>query len=107
MNRKCPATGKTTFSSPEDARTCMLSFRHKLKIKVQGKRVKRRIGKPEQKRSYWCRYCEGYHLTSWEIPKNKKAAEIIKNSKTANEEILERIKNKKYLPYPDNHGKVA
>lgn len=55
----------------------MLSFKARTNItNMHGKRVKRRIGKAEQIRAYYCQHCKGYHLTSMKdyasVPSHRK-----------------------------------
>ena len=69
--KKCRATGKVIFPTLMEAKITMFRLKWGFKhIKdIYGKRIKRRQGKPEQKRAYYCPFCEGYHLTKW----NKKS----------------------------------
>jgi hypothetical protein len=70
MNRRCEATGKTIYETIGKAKEAMIRFKsmpdHYV---VPGKRVKHRGRKPEQKRTYYCQNCEGFHLTKWETYK--------------------------------------
>jgi len=66
--RTCSATGKTVFDTKaeaEEVRERVMSFS---RVKIEGKRIKHRAGRPALKRSYFCEYCEGWHLTSFETP---------------------------------------
>lgn len=68
MLQKCVATGKVIFSSYLEARLVMygLKWGYKRHRDVNGKRIKHRQGKPQQKRVYFCSHCNGYHLTKWD-----------------------------------------
>lgn len=71
MNKtKCSATGKTGFETKGDAQETMMNIKNSSNFyRYEGgtrKRVKRRQGKPEQKRAYLCEHCQMWHLTSWE-----------------------------------------
>jgi hypothetical protein len=74
---KCTATGKTRYPTSGDAKTAI----QKLKAKktaynnVTQKRVKRRTGKIEQCRFYYCPHCKGWHLTSKEAKLTNKGIE--------------------------------
>lgn len=70
-SRKCRATGKVVFSSLIEAKWRMFQFKLKLRIKnkVDGKRVKHRMGKYACKRAYYCKFCRGYHITHWDKAK--------------------------------------
>lgn len=59
-------TGKFIFPSAKTAKDVMLSFKSRMSVtdRINGKRVKRRIGKPDQTRAYYCPHCHGFHLTS-------------------------------------------
>lgn len=64
---KCRATGKIGFPSMIEAHGAMLQFKFKLRIKnkTDGKRIKHRMGKDACKRAYYCKLCNGYHITKW------------------------------------------
>ncbi|MDF2476497.1 MAG: hypothetical protein K0S24_1980 [Sphingobacterium sp.] len=68
---KCRATGKVAFPSVMEAKWRMFQFKIKSRVKnkLDGKRIKHRMGKYACKRAYRCDYCGGYHITKW-----KKAA---------------------------------
>jgi hypothetical protein len=74
---KCIATGKTRFTDPGQAKTAI----QKLKAKktaynsITLKRIKRRNGKIEQCRYYYCSHCKGWHLTSNDAKLNTKGIE--------------------------------
>lgn len=78
MAKKCMATGKVIFSTYVEARYVMfnLKWSHKRRKDIFGKRIKRRQGKPVQKRVYSCPHCDGYHLTKW---KTKDYSSYIEN----------------------------
>lgn len=68
---KCPATGKTIFENQQVANEAIIKIKNHNKINFINKR---RNGKSNQKRSYFCSYCKGFHLTSlekFEIKKRK------------------------------------
>lgn len=44
----------------------------KTPVTKDGKRVKRRIKKRKEKRSFYCEHCKAWHLTSKKHYKNKK-----------------------------------
>lgn len=81
---RCSATGKTMFINKQQADQALISLKssaiYNNKLFKNNKRVKNKV---EQKRSYFCEYCNGYHLTSI---KNKK--EIDK--KTEEKSLLKR-----------------
>jgi hypothetical protein len=87
---KCEVTGKTRYSTPGDAKVAILKIKHKgtCHESITLKRIKRRVGRPDQCRYYLCQHCKGYHLTSWTAPLKKNT--IIKQAK-------ERDKNNKGL----------
>ena len=61
---KCASSGKTIYPTMSVAKDAMFVFRRSWRFKGKmGKRVKHRRGKPAQKRTYYCTYCGGYHLT--------------------------------------------
>jgi hypothetical protein len=74
---KCSASGKTRYPTSGDAKTAI----QKLKAKktaynsITQKRIKRRNGKAEQCRSYYCPHCKGWHMTSNEAKLNNKGIE--------------------------------
>jgi hypothetical protein len=63
---KCNASGKTRYQTPGDARQAILRIKYKKNAyeSTTLKRIKRRSGKPDQCRHYYCKLCKGYHLTS-------------------------------------------
>ncbi|MGJ1348467.1 hypothetical protein ACR789_18400 [Sphingobacterium siyangense] len=65
---KCRATGKVGFPSLIEAQWAMLhfKFRSRVRNKLDGKRIKHRMGKDACKRAYYCKFCKGYHITTWE-----------------------------------------
>jgi len=64
---KCRATGKVGFPSLIEAGWIMLNFKFKSRVrnKLDGKRIKHRMGKDACKRAYYCKFCKGYHITTW------------------------------------------
>lgn len=85
---KCNATGKTRYTEPGTAKEALIRIKAKSKIFYSDtqRRQKRRAGKPEQCRIYYCKHCKGYHLTSMSAaPKQKKEqknfSQRIKNTK--------------------------
>ncbi|MEZ0454210.1 hypothetical protein ABTW24_21650 [Sphingobacterium thalpophilum] len=64
---KCRATGKVAFPSLMEAKWRMFQFkvRSRIKNKLDGKRIKHRMGRYACKRAYYCPYCGGYHITKW------------------------------------------
>ncbi|WP_162817817.1 hypothetical protein U0035_14015 [Niabella yanshanensis] len=66
MKMICNHTNKVIYRSRSEALDIVLGFRARLKIKSErGIHIKRGVKKPKSLRSYYCEYCEGYHLTSW------------------------------------------
>jgi len=66
--KKCRATGKLSYPTKMKAKLAILHFKWQAlmrKNKVDGTRIKRRMGKVSQRRSYFCEHCQGYHLTKW------------------------------------------
>ncbi|MGF7025200.1 MULTISPECIES: hypothetical protein [Sphingobacterium] len=65
---KCRATGKIGFLSLIEAQWIMLNFKFKSRVrnKLDGKRIKHRMGKDACKRAYYCKFCRGYHITKWD-----------------------------------------
>lgn len=65
---KCRATGKVRFPDPGAAKEAILRIKstNRFYDHIQGKRINRRAGKPDQCRFYYCRECHGWHLTSSE-----------------------------------------
>lgn len=63
---KCNATGKTRYYDQNEAKEAMLRIKAKKNVydNITKKRLKRRQGKPDQCRVYYCKLCRGYHLTS-------------------------------------------
>lgn len=68
--KKCDATGKTSYLYHGAAKEALLRIKGKKQIYNQftNKRYKRRQGKAEQCRIYFCKHCKGYHLTSSAAP---------------------------------------
>ena len=71
VKTKCSATGKIGFETKGDAQETMMNIKnssnfYRYDTNSQKRRVKRRQGKPEQKRAYLCEHCDMWHLTSWE-----------------------------------------
>lgn len=64
---KYRATGKVAFPSRIEAQYAMFRFKLRSRVKnvTNGKRIKHRMGKPAFRRAYYCRLCEGYHITKW------------------------------------------
>ncbi|WP_104384057.1 hypothetical protein [Sphingobacterium sp. HMA12] len=65
---KCRATGKVGFPSLIEAQWAMLHFKFKSRVrnKLDGRRIKHRMGKDACKRAYYCKFCKGYHITKWD-----------------------------------------
>ncbi|SEK24743.1 hypothetical protein SAMN05421740_101334 [Parapedobacter koreensis] len=66
--KKCLATGKICFASKMEARLTILRLRWGFKAlhnRLDGRRIKHRQGRPQQRRAYYCPHCGGYHLTKW------------------------------------------
>ena len=63
--RRCIATGKTIFDTKGEAKESMIKFKSFSKMTINGRRIKHRVGKPEQTRVYYCEHCKGFHLTKW------------------------------------------
>ncbi|MEZ0454137.1 hypothetical protein ABTW24_21275 [Sphingobacterium thalpophilum] len=65
---KCRATGKVGFPSLIEAQCAMLHFKFKSRVrnKLDGRRIKHRMGKDACKRAYYCKFCKGYHITKWD-----------------------------------------
>lgn len=63
---KCTATGKTRYATPGDAKQAIQRIKYKKNVyeSTTLKRMKRRSGKPDQCRHYYCKECHGHHLTS-------------------------------------------
>lgn len=62
---KCSSNGKTIFLTQMDANNAISSI--KSHNSLSGKHFtnnKRSTGKSKQKRSYYCTYCKGFHITS-------------------------------------------
>lgn len=107
---KCRVTGKTSFPSLRAAKESMLSFKHRTQVTnpINNKRVKRRIGKPDQCRAYFCPACDGYHITSQKIPINmdkirkdiKEAQKVRKNYVRSEEETKDWKADS--LPFPES-----
>lgn len=83
---KCKATGKTRYPTSGDAKEAMQRLKAKKTAynSVTLKRIKRRNGKAEQCRTYWCPMCKGHHLTS---------NEAALNSKSISKRFFDRIKS--------------
>lgn len=60
IKNKCPATGKTIFLNQTIANETMVRIKSHNKLNKN----KKSNGKSNQKRSYFCKWCNGYHLTS-------------------------------------------
>jgi len=61
-------TGKVRFSTRIEAELVIFTLRRMLKRKDEnGRRIKHRGGRPVAKRMYFCQYCNGYHVTRWNI----------------------------------------
>lgn len=76
---KCPATGKTIYDTQSIANEAIINIKSHNSLTLKNKRS---TGKSNQKRSYFCKHCKGYHLTSMEIFKV-----VFKKSKQKNEEV--------------------
>lgn len=64
---KCPVTGKTRYDTATIANEAMIKIKtHNSLNNKDFKSTRRSTGKSNQKRSYFCKYCKGYHLTSME-----------------------------------------
>ena len=74
---KCPATGKIIYDTQSIANEAIINIKSHNTLNFKNKRS---TGKSNQKRSYFCKYCRGYHLTSIEIFKL-----VFKKSKQKNE----------------------
>jgi len=77
--KKCSATGKVIFENKKDA----LAKIHKNKTITSyktGQRVNRLRRKRNEKRCYWCEFCDGWHLTSQDY----KVVKSIKEQKRRN-----------------------
>lgn len=85
IKNKCPATGKTKYISESDANEAMVRIKNINKLKFKNKRS---TGKSNQKRSYFCKHCNGFHLTSI-ITMNS----VIKKHKNRNKIIKEFFKS--------------
>ena len=74
---KCSATGKTRYYSQSEAKEAMLRIKGKKGMydNITKRRYKRRQGKPDQCRTYYCKHCKGYHLTSSATPVIQKTIE--------------------------------
>ena len=74
---KCSATGKTRYYNQSEAKEAMLRIKGKKNIydNITKRRYKRRQGKPDQCRTYYCKHCKGYHLTSSTTPMMQKTIE--------------------------------
>lgn len=74
---KCSATGKTRYSTPGEAKEAIVRIKSKNKIFDYStkRRIKRRLGKPDQCRHYYCKHCHGFHLTSMDAAPKKKTIE--------------------------------
>lgn len=74
---KCDVTGKTRYTSPGTAKEAILRIKGKkgLYDNITKKRLKRRQGKPDQCRTYYCKHCKGYHMTSSASPVMQKTIE--------------------------------
>jgi hypothetical protein len=63
-NTTCLKTGKTGFPSQRVAMEQIQKFKAFNRMKINGRRIKHRVGKPEQTRAYQCPSCSQWHLTS-------------------------------------------
>lgn len=74
---KCHMTGKTRYHDAGTANTAMMRIKAKKDRfnNITNKRYKRRQGKPDQCRSYYCKHCKGFHLTSSSTPIKQKFIE--------------------------------
>ena len=62
---KCSSNGKTIFLTQVDANNAISSIKsHNSFSSNNFKSGKRNTGKPTVKRSYYCVYCKGFHITS-------------------------------------------
>jgi len=64
--RYCEHCDKTVYETKGEAMADMEKFKNLVGMKVNGKRIKHRIKKPEQKRAYYCPHADGFHLTKWD-----------------------------------------
>lgn len=73
---KCRATGKFTFFSIVDAQWFIIRMKWRYRFppkRADGSRVKRRQNKkPKLRRSYFCEYCQGFHITSQSLKSYQK-----------------------------------
>lgn len=85
---KCKGTGKTRYPDPGSAKEAMLKIKSAGRYYdyIQNKRRNRRSGKPDQCRYYYCKICQGWHLTSSE--KGKSARKFIKEKKLKSKPLL-------------------
>lgn len=73
---RCEATGKAICLSPNEATERVMDFKERLHRLRNGRRRKHRQGRPKQKRAYRCEHCDGFHLTSWNMPFRKREQNI-------------------------------
>lgn len=72
---KCSATGKTRFATIGEAKNKMISYKAHNRSKNKSKRG---AGKSSLKRTYLCKHCGGYHLTSEDYKSRNNFNEIHK-----------------------------
>jgi hypothetical protein len=78
--QKCNASGKSRYASEKAANKALNLIKFKNKgVYRNGKRIKRRMGKPGMKRCYYCKLCKGFHLTSMDKPDLYRDKEPIKD----------------------------
>jgi hypothetical protein len=67
MILKCMATTKVIFPGITEAREFIfnLKWRYKIQKDINGKRIKHRQGRPEQRWAYYYACCDGVHITRW------------------------------------------
>ena len=69
-NNYCSTSGKKRFATVGDAKSVLT--KPAIPPRVDGRRVKRRMNKRKETRSYYCSDCNGYHLTSKDFYKEKR-----------------------------------
>jgi hypothetical protein len=101
QNKKCDATGKTTFKDYHDSLKAIYDIKTNSSYKPLLKR-KRNKKDGNIQRSYYCRYCSGYHLTSQDrkFKKNNIINDKVK-SFFNNFDISNWKKNS--IPFPENY----
>ena len=67
MDKLCNATGKVSFDSYAAAKENITLHKWLAKTRrdLNGKRIKHRQGRLQQRRIYHCPHCNGYHQTKW------------------------------------------